>query len=68
MVLVSEANRREIVEQVKHSSALEGLYASPEQEELMELWIQDKITIDEAIQLTLDRYRKDESSAVEIKD
>lgn len=58
---MSEATRREIVEQVKHSSALEGLYASPEQEELMELWIKDKITIDEAIQLTLERYRKNNS-------
>jgi hypothetical protein len=64
VVLVSEATRREIVEQVKHNSALEGLYASPEQEELMELWIKGEITIDEAIQLTLARYRNGESSTV----
>ena len=64
MVLVSEAVRRDIVDQARHSAALEGLTPSPEQEELMELWVQDKITIDEAIQLTLARYRKGESSAV----
>lgn len=64
---MSEAVRREIVAQARHSAALEGQYPSPEQEELMELWVQDKISIDELIEMTLARYRKGESSAVEIK-
>lgn len=55
---MSEATRRAIVDQARHSAALEGQYPSPEQEELMELWVQNKITIDEAIKLTLERYDK----------
>ncbi len=65
---MSEATRREIVEQVRASAALEGLSPTPEHDALMDLWVQNKITIHEAIEITLERYRKGESSAVEIKD
>lgn len=58
MVLVSEANRRYIVEQVRASNALEGLSPSPEQEANMELWIKDEITIDEMIKQAKQRYGK----------
>ncbi len=63
MVLVSEANRRYIVEQARANNALEGLYPSPEQEAGMELWIQGKITIEELIEQA--KQRHDKSSAVE---
>ena len=63
MVVVSEANRRYIVEQARASNALEGLYPSPEQEAGMELWIQGKITIEELIEQAKERYTQ--SSAVE---
>lgn len=64
---MSETTRRAIVDQIRHSAALEGQFPSPEQEELMELWIQGKMSIDELIEMTLARYRNGESSAGEIK-
>ena len=56
MVLVSEATRRHIVEQVRASQAIDGFYPSPEQEAGMELWIQGKITIDQLIEQAKERY------------
>lgn len=61
--MVSEANRRYIVEQARANNALEGLHPSPEQEAGMELWIQGKITIEELIEQA--KQRHDKSSAVE---
>lgn len=63
---VSEANRREIVEQILHSNAMEGLYPSKEMMESFERWIKKETTIDEMIDDAKQRYAK--SSAVEIKD
>jgi hypothetical protein len=61
--MVDEAARRYIVEQARANNALEGLYPSPEQEAGMELWIQDKITIEELIEQAKQRHTQ--SSAVE---
>ena len=63
MVLVSEATRREIVEQAKHNGILSGLHISPEQEIALELWIRGQITLDYMIEEAKNRYG--ESSAVE---
>ena len=54
--MVSEATRREIVEQILHSNAMEGLYPSKEMEESFERWIKGKTTIDEMIEETKQRY------------
>ena len=54
--MVSEATRREIVEQILHSNAMEGLYPSKEMEESLERWIKGETTIDEMIEQTKQRY------------
>lgn len=59
---MSEANRREIVEQAKHNGVLSGLYVSPEQEQALELWIRGQITLDYMIEQTKERHTQ--SSAV----
>ena len=56
MVVVSEATRREIVEQILHSNAMEGLYPSKEMEESLERWIKGETTIDEMIEQTKQRH------------
>lgn len=58
MVLLSEAVRREIVEQVRASFALEGMNPSPEQEAAMEQWIRGEKTIDELIEDAKARWAK----------
>ena len=64
--IMSEANRREIVEQILHNNAMEGLYPSKEMMESLERWIKKETTIDEMIDDAKQRYAK--SSAVEVKD
>ena len=55
---MSEAVRRDIVNQARHSAALEGQIPSPEQIADMELWIKGELTIDEMIENALERYTK----------
>lgn len=62
---MSEAVRRDIVDQVRASAALEGLAPSPEHDALIDLWVKGEMTLDEIIEQTLDRYRNAKSSAVE---
>lgn len=60
MVVVSEANRRAIVEQILHSNRMEGLEISEEQAVLMEEWIHNNITIEDMIKQTKQRYANSE--------
>lgn len=60
MVVVSEANRREIVEQILHSNAMEGLYPSKEMMESFERWIKKETTVEDMIEEAKQRYANPE--------
>lgn len=53
-----QAKRRWNVEQVFHSTRLEGLEPSQESRDLAEKWIRGDITLDEWLEQTKARYQK----------
>lgn len=54
---LNEATRRALAEQIKHSSAMEGLEISDETAKLIEEWIVNNISIEDVIEHTKQRYQ-----------